>query len=91
MAIQNRLRRKGIEPRLVDPASITLLFDADAGEKGPSFTFFLAVVPADEGHSNVALARRRNRKQENLKAMVLGDDDPLETKVLRELVGKRGR
>lgn len=87
-AIQERLKARGIEPRLVDPSSITLLFDMDVSEKGPSSTFFLCVIPAEAGGSDVALARRRGRRLEDAKAMVLGEEDPIEAKVLRELAGQ---
>lgn len=90
-AIQMKLEARGIRPRLVDAASITLLFDMAASKRGPVSTFFLCVVPADEGRSNVALARRRSRKEENLKAMVLGNEDSLEMEVLRDLVGMQTR
>jgi len=87
-AIQERLKARGIEPRLVDPSSITLLFDMDVSETGPSSTFFLGVIPAKAGGSDVALARRRGRRSEDARAMVLGGEDPIETKVLCDLAGE---
>lgn len=86
-AIQGRLRDLGAATRLVDPASITLLFDMAVPRGEPQSRFFLAVVPApDDGWSDVALARRMNDRRRNFKAMLVGEGDPVEEQVLRLLV-----
>lgn len=84
-ALQTRLREIGATPRLVDPASITLLFDVDTSARGVPSTFFLAVVPVGSGESDIALARKRKGPRNDFRAMVIGDSDPLEEKVLRLL------
>lgn len=84
-SIQGRLKDLGVTPALVDPASITLLFDMDLPKGSPS-RFFLAVVPAGEGQSDVALARRASNRRKAMKAMVLSDDDPVEKEVLQDLM-----
>ena len=90
-SVQERLRELGATPRLVDPASITLLFDIDVTDRGPAHTFFVAVVPTDAGHCDLALARKRNRRREDYRAMFVGEDDPIEIEVLHRLTEDRKR
>ncbi|OGS66534.1 MAG: hypothetical protein A3K59_08675 [Euryarchaeota archaeon RBG_19FT_COMBO_69_17] len=80
--MQGRLRAVGAELRLVDPMSISLLFEFEVTDRGPPTMFFLAVVPADGGGSNIALARKRKGVRSDFRAMVVGEDDPIETRVL---------
>ena len=88
-SIQGRLKVLGAATRLVDPASITLLFDMAFPRDAPSSRFFLAVVPAeDAGWSDVAVARRSNDRRRNFKAMIVGEGDPIEEDVLQLLVGE---
>ncbi|HKZ88744.1 MAG TPA: hypothetical protein VJ300_00630 [Thermoplasmata archaeon] len=83
--VQDRLQDMGVTPNLVDPVSITILFDMEIPGNGVS-RFFLAVVPSGKGRSDVALARRSNDKRKAMKAMVLSEDDPIEKKVLQDLL-----
>ena len=87
--LQDRLGELHAAVHLVDPASITLLFDLELPGKGPPFTFFLAVVPSDDAHSDVALARKRKGRREDFRAMVVGEDDPIERDVLAFLCGEK--
>jgi hypothetical protein len=86
--VQDRLRTMGATPTLIDPVSITILFDMEVPNDGMS-RFFLAVVPLGKGMSDVALARRSNDRRKAMKAMVLSDDDPIERKILQDLVGPK--
>jgi hypothetical protein len=87
-AIQTRLQDLGAATRLVDAASITLLFDMTFPSGSSSSRFFLAVVPsAETGWSDVAVARRSNDRRRNFKAMIVGEGDPVEEDVLELLVG----
>lgn len=88
-SIQGRLRDLGAATRLVDPASITLLFDMAVPPSEPQSRFFLAVVPSEEGGwSDVAVARRVSDRRRNFKAMIVGEGDPVEEQVLRLLVDR---
>ena len=84
--VQDRLRSLGATPNLIDPVSITILFDMEIPEDGVS-RFFLAVLPAGKGASDVALARRGSDRKKAMKSMVLSDDDPIEKRVLHDLLG----
>lgn len=85
--VQGRLKDLGAATRLVDPASITLLFDMAFPAGEPQSRFFLAVVPAGEdGWSDVAVARRGNDRRRNFRAMIVGEGDPVEEEVLRLLM-----
>ncbi|MGQ0797239.1 MAG: hypothetical protein ACT4OI_05160 [Methanobacteriota archaeon] len=86
--VQDRLRSLGATPNLIDPVSITILFDMEIPGDGVS-RFFLAVVPAGKGSSDVALARRSTDRRKAMKAMVLSDDDPIEKQVLHDLLASR--
>lgn len=90
-AMQSRLAELGASPRLVDPSSITLLFEIDAEGRGPPFMFFLAVVPTDETHSDVAIARKRKGRREDFRAMIVGEEDPIESRMLDRLLASAAR
>lgn len=83
--IVKRLRAIGASPHVIDPASITVLFDLDVPENGLS-RFFLAVVPLSESRCDVALARRTNDRRKDYKAMIIGEGDPVEQRVLDLIV-----
>jgi len=85
--VQDRLRSMGASLQLADPVSITILFDMDVPGDGRS-RFFLAVVPSGAGWSDVALARRSNDRRKNFQAMMVGETDPIEKKVLQLIVEK---
>ncbi|OGS45777.1 MAG: hypothetical protein A3K66_02460 [Euryarchaeota archaeon RBG_16_67_27] len=82
-AVQKRLKEIGASTHLVDPLSITLLFGLDLEEREPTQTFFLAVVEADEGQCDIALARKRKGRRQDFHAMVVDAPDPIESQVLR--------
>jgi len=80
--VQTRLKEIGASTHLVDPLSTTLLFGLDLDERGPTQTFFLAVVHADEDHSDIAVARKRKGRRQDFHAMVVDEPDPVESQVL---------
>ncbi len=85
LKVQQKLKELGASAHLVDRRSITLLFDMDIVQAGQTSRFFLAVLPATPGRSDVALARRRNDRRNDFQAMIVSEDDPIEAEVLGAL------
>lgn len=83
--VRDRLRAIGATVVTADPPSISLVFDLDDSARGPTSRYFLGVVPADHGGSDIALARRRNDRRKDFRAMQVGTDDPMEIRVLKML------
>lgn len=86
--VQTRLREIGAATHLVDPLSTTLLFGINLDDRGPTQTFFLAVVHVDDGHSDIALARKRKGRRQDFHAMVVDEPDPIESQVLQMVAAR---